>query len=91
MSRWLSPRDMAQLMNKCIEAKHVPFGIFYAVSGGAEKRWDLSNTRELLGYEPQDDGSLEEWRVKYRDGATAVKAASPNTEHLQRHPGQRAG
>ena len=65
-ARWLSPRDVAQLVWRCIEAQHVPFGIFYAVSGGAEKKWDLTATREVLGYEPADDGSLEHWRAKYR-------------------------
>ena len=32
--------------------------------GGGEK-WDLSNSRELLGYAPQDDGSLPHWRERY--------------------------
>ncbi len=66
MSRWLSPRDVSQLVWRCIEAEHVPFGIFYAVSGGSERKWDLTATREVLGYEPQDDGSLEHWRRRYR-------------------------
>ena len=57
-SRWLSPRDLAQLVWRSIEAEHVAFGIFYGVSGGCEKKWDLSNARELLGYVPEDDGSL---------------------------------
>jgi nucleoside-diphosphate-sugar epimerase len=65
-SRWLSPRDAAQLVWRSIEAEHVPFGIFYAVSGGSEKKWDLTATREVLGYDPEDDGSLEKWRALYR-------------------------
>ncbi len=60
-SRWLSPRDLAQLLWRSIEAEHVEFGIFYGVSGGSEKKWDLSNAREMLGYIPQDDGSLPEY------------------------------
>ena len=59
-SRWLSPRDMAQLVWRSIEAEHVKYGIFYGVSGGSEKKWDLSNAREMLGYIPEDDGSLPE-------------------------------
>jgi uronate dehydrogenase len=65
-SRWLSPRDLAQLTWRCIEAEHVPFGIFYGVSGGAEQKWDLANGREILGYVPEDDGSLAQWRERYR-------------------------
>ncbi|MDE2889710.1 MAG: NAD(P)-dependent oxidoreductase [Gemmatimonadota bacterium] len=60
-SRWLSPRDLAQLVWRSVEAEHVDFGIFYGVSGGSEKKWDLSNARELLGYIPEDDGSLPEY------------------------------
>ena len=60
-SRWLSPRDLAQLVWRSIEADHVEFGIFYGVSGGSEKKWDLSNAREMLGYVPKDDGTLPEY------------------------------
>jgi len=61
-SRWLSPRDLAQLVWRCIEAKELNWGIFYGVSRGAEKKWDLDNARELLGYEPEDDGSAPHFR-----------------------------
>lgn len=64
-SRWLSPRDLAQLTWRCIESEGLSFGIFYGVSGGGEKKWDLANARRLLGYEPQDDGSLEVFRSRY--------------------------
>jgi hypothetical protein len=46
----------------------VRFGIFYGVSGGSEKKWDLSTARDLLGYEPQDDGSKPERRNRSRSG-----------------------
>ena len=65
LSRWLSPRDLAQLVWRCIEAEHLQWGIFYGVSGGGEQKWDLANARELLGYQPADDGSLERWRARY--------------------------
>jgi uronate dehydrogenase len=64
-SRWLSPRDLAQLTWRCIEAEGLRWGIFYGVSGGAERKWDLSNARELLGYAPQDDGSAAVYRERY--------------------------
>ena len=56
MNRWLSARDMAELTACCLEAPHPQFGIFYGVSRGGEKKWDLSNSRELVGWEPQDSG-----------------------------------
>ena len=64
-NRWLSPRDAAELWARCIEAEHVPFGIFYGVSRGAEKKWDLSSNEDVLGWEPQDDGTLPEFRALY--------------------------
>jgi nucleoside-diphosphate-sugar epimerase len=64
-SRWLSPRDLAQLTWRCIEAEGLNWGVFYGVSRGGEKKWDLSNARELLGYEPEDDGSALHYRQLY--------------------------
>lgn len=56
MNRWLSARDMAELTACCLEAPHPQFGIFYGVSQGAEKKWDISNAKQLVGWEPQDSG-----------------------------------
>ena len=55
-NRWLSTRDMAELTACCIEAPHPQFGIIYGVSKGAEKKWDITNAKELVRWEPQDDG-----------------------------------
>ena len=69
-SRWLSPRDLAQLTWRCIEAEGLSWGIFYGVSRGGEKKWDLSNAKKLLGYEPQDDGSAAAYRAQYSASGT---------------------
>lgn len=50
---WLSPRDLVQLVHRAIEAD-VRFAIVYGVSGHVPDRYDLSDARELLGYQPQD-------------------------------------
>lgn len=65
-SRWFSPRDIAQMTWRCIEAKELDWGIFYGISQGGEEKWDLSNAKELLGFVPEDDGSAEEFRVMYK-------------------------
>lgn len=65
-SRWFSPRDISQMTWRCIEAEELKFEIFYGVSRGGEKKWDMSNAYELLGYEPEDDGSLPEHRARYK-------------------------
>jgi uronate dehydrogenase len=65
-ARWLSPRDLAQLVWRSLETTDVKFGVFYGVSGGSHKKWDLSNAGDLLGYVPQDDGSRPGLRRKRR-------------------------
>ena len=65
-SRWFSPRDIAQMTWRCIEAEALKFGIFYGVSNGGEKKFDLSNAKALLSYEPEDDGSLKVYRDMYQ-------------------------
>ena len=56
LNRWLSARDMSELTACCIEAPHPQFGIFYGVSKGGEKKWDLSNAKDMVDWEPQDNG-----------------------------------
>jgi uronate dehydrogenase len=53
---WCSPRDLRQLVVKCVETD-LPFGIFFGLSNNKDRCWDISNARELIGYEPEDDAS----------------------------------
>jgi uronate dehydrogenase len=53
---WLSNRDYAQLMERCLTAPHsIRFAIVNGMSANRGMRWDIAHTRRLLGYEPQDD------------------------------------
>ncbi|MGH2459944.1 MAG: NAD-dependent epimerase/dehydratase family protein [Chloroflexota bacterium] len=51
---WLSPRDCAQVVWRAIESP-VPFGVFYAISRNSRRHWDITETIERLGYQPEDD------------------------------------
>ncbi len=51
---WCSPRDFTQLLVKSLRAD-VPFAIFFGVSNNTGRFWDISNARELVGYDPVDD------------------------------------
>jgi nucleoside-diphosphate-sugar epimerase len=55
MSRYLSHRDVTQMLRRCIEAPDdLKYDIFLATS---RNRWgyrDLEHARQVLGYEPQD-------------------------------------
>jgi hypothetical protein len=52
---WVSPRDLNQLIDRCITATHIRFAIVNGLSNNTFNHLDLSDARELLGYEPQDD------------------------------------
>ena len=54
LSIWISPRDMAQLVELGIEHPAIDFEIVYGVSGNARGWYDNSNALRL-GYLPQDD------------------------------------
>jgi nucleoside-diphosphate-sugar epimerase len=51
---WLSNRDWCQGAEKAIEADDVDFAILNLTSGIEGSRWDLTATRQILGYEPTD-------------------------------------
>jgi NAD+ dependent glucose-6-phosphate dehydrogenase len=51
---WLSKRDCAELIARCLDVEDVSWAVVYGVSDNARRFWDLSHARELLGWEPQD-------------------------------------
>jgi uronate dehydrogenase len=54
---WISHRDMAQLVRRCIDYPDYHFIIAYGVSKNLRSRWDNSNVK-FLGYAPQDDAEV---------------------------------
>lgn len=64
---YVSARDLNHLLVQCIETPDIPFAIAHGVSENRFKRLDLTETRERLGYAPQDDAftvfgaTLDEW------------------------------
>jgi nucleoside-diphosphate-sugar epimerase len=55
LSGYVSEQDLNQLLVRCIEAPDVQFAIVHGISNNRFKRLDISSTRGLLGYDPQDD------------------------------------
>jgi NAD+ dependent glucose-6-phosphate dehydrogenase len=51
---WLSPRDCAQLIWRCIESD-VGYATYYAISGNTSRTWDITDAVVQLGYIPQDN------------------------------------
>jgi nucleoside-diphosphate-sugar epimerase len=56
LSRIISKRDMSQLLIRCVETPDIPFAIVHGLSDNRIKRLDITSTKALLGYAPQDDG-----------------------------------
>lgn len=57
---WQSRRDLAHMVECCLQDESVEWDHFYGVSAN-DRRWfdDLEYARETIGYEPRDNG--EEW------------------------------
>ncbi|HEY7350669.1 MAG TPA: NAD(P)-dependent oxidoreductase [Ktedonobacterales bacterium] len=55
LSGYVSARDLNHLLVRCIETPNVLFAIVHGISNNRFKRLDLTATRELLDYIPQDD------------------------------------
>lgn len=54
MAMWLSRRDLAHLVDRCLQDDTVDFGVFYGVSDNANRWLDLERARAVLGYRPVD-------------------------------------
>lgn len=51
---WLSQRDCAHLISRCLDVEDVNWAVVYGISNNPRQFWDISHARKLLGYEPQD-------------------------------------
>ncbi|EJN60814.1 NAD-dependent epimerase/dehydratase family protein [Halogranum rubrum] len=56
---WQSRRDLAHQVDCCLQDEDVEFGVFNGVSDNDRRWFDIENAREVIGYDPQDNG--EEW------------------------------
>jgi hypothetical protein len=55
MDAFVSHRDLTQLICRCIDTEELKFAILHGLSNNRFKRLDISDARELVGYEPVDD------------------------------------
>lgn len=51
---WLSDRDLCQGMERAILAEDIRFAVLNLVSDNPGMRWDIGETRRLIGYDPKD-------------------------------------
>jgi NAD(P)-dependent dehydrogenase (short-subunit alcohol dehydrogenase family) len=65
LDTWISHRDMNQLIEKSIDVPELRFAILHGLSDNRFKRMDISDARELIGFQPLDD--LSKVNPKIRD------------------------
>lgn len=59
MDSFIAPGDMIDLFCRCLDDGSLQFGIFHGLSDNRFKRMDISDARDLLGFEPDKDLSVE--------------------------------
>ncbi|MGI8904914.1 MAG: NAD-dependent epimerase/dehydratase family protein [Candidatus Sumerlaeaceae bacterium] len=80
MDAYVSHRDLHQLLVKCIEVENVRFAILNGLSDNRFKRLDISDARELVGYEPVDDLTELNPRLKHLELSETVAAHNLSDE-----------
>jgi uronate dehydrogenase len=78
LSLWISPRDLAQLVQIGVDHPDIRFEIVYGVSGNRRSWYDNSNAQRL-GYRPQDDSEPYAAEVLAKE----KPAADPQAELYQ--------
>jgi len=56
---WQSRRDFAHQIECCLADDEVDFDVFYGVSDNDRRWFDIEHARQVIGYDPRDNG--EEW------------------------------
>ena len=85
LDAWVSRRDLNQLIEKCVDNETLNFAILHGLSDNRFKRLDISDARELVGYEPQDD--LTDVNPKLKELHLSEKVSS----HSLKDAGQKSG
>ncbi|ESR23741.1 NAD-dependent epimerase/dehydratase family protein [Lutibaculum baratangense] len=58
LATWISPRDMGQLIRRCVDAPPFRYFAAYGVSANRRRRWTNGELDEWLGYRPEDDAEI---------------------------------
>jgi len=53
-STWQSRRDIAHMIECCLDDDTVDFDVFYGISDNSNSWFDIEHAREQIGYEPSD-------------------------------------
>jgi len=87
LDAFVSHRDLNQLIQRCIDVDNIKFAILHGLSNNRFKRLDISDALELVGYDPQDD--LTEINVKLKDLNLSETVAAHNVSDDRQQSGLR--
>lgn len=80
---WLSDRDLCHAMERAVLVEHVPFSVLNLMSDNPGMRWDIDETRRVIGYAPQD-GHVAVQTDAIVEGETMVRLERELAERLDR-------
>jgi NAD(P)-dependent dehydrogenase (short-subunit alcohol dehydrogenase family) len=83
LDAWVSRRDLQQLIERCIDVENLTFAVFHGLSNNRFNRLDISDARELVGYDPQDDFTAQHPQVKDLNLAEAVSSHNVTGEEQE--------
>jgi uronate dehydrogenase len=77
---WISPRDMVQLVRRCLEAADLGWLVVYGTSANRRSFWDDREGWRRLGYEPEDSadgfaGGSPDGSFPFQGGELAQRVA----------------
>jgi hypothetical protein len=73
---WLSDRDFCQALERSVVAEGIGFAVLNLMSDNPGMRWDISETRRLIGYAPQDGAAPQLTAAMQADEAAARTVSS---------------
>jgi hypothetical protein len=85
LDAFVSRRDLTALIIRCIDDEQIRFAIFNGLSNNRFKRLDISDARELVGYEPEHNFAEENPPLAESGIAVDVRA------HSQADASQKSG
>jgi NAD+ dependent glucose-6-phosphate dehydrogenase len=80
---WLSDRDLCQAMERAVLVEEVPFAVLNLMSNNPGMRWDIDETRRVVGYAPQD-GHSAVLTDEITERETTVRLEREVAERLER-------
>jgi uronate dehydrogenase len=87
LGSWLSPRDGAELVARCLDVERLGFAIIWGLSANT-RRWVVQDDLAWLGWTPRDDAERYAEEVGPPPVAPAAKDVLDGAEYVERehHP-----